>query len=74
MEAMIKLHYLLRVFGCPVSSFPQTYIGLLVSDIKLKICDLQPLVSSDGYLDGLRGVGAYKTSISYVNISSICIK
>jgi hypothetical protein len=43
-------------FGCTVSSFPQTYLGLPLSTHKLRISDFNPIISkSDLRLSGWRG-------------------
>ena len=44
---------LASVFGCPVATFPQTYLGLPLSVHKLRPCNFQTLVDKfDGYLSG----------------------
>lgn len=41
------------ILGCPVSKFPQAYLGLPLSPHKLQVRDFQPLVSKfDHYLAG----------------------
>lgn len=41
------------VLGCALATFPQTYLGLLLSPHKLRISDYQPLLTSfDRYLAG----------------------
>jgi mannosylglycoprotein endo-beta-mannosidase len=43
-------------FGCVVSSFPQTYLGLPLSTHKLRFADFAPIISkSDKRLSGWRG-------------------
>lgn len=43
------------VLGCPISSFPQVYLGLPLSPTKLRFSDYQPLCASfDRYLSGWR--------------------
>lgn len=43
------------VFGCTISSFPQTYLGLPLSPTKLSVANCTPLISScDRYLSGWR--------------------
>lgn len=47
---------LATIFNCPVSSFPQPYLGLPLSTTKLRVSDFQPLIaSSDKYLAGWKG-------------------
>jgi hypothetical protein len=44
---------LASVFGCPVATFPQTYLGLPLSAHKLRPSNLQSLVDKfDGYISG----------------------
>lgn len=39
------------VFGCPVSTFPQTYVGLPLTVNKIRGKDLQPLLCAvEGYI------------------------
>lgn len=41
------------ILGCSVSNFPQTYLGLPLSQKKLRVSDYQPLICSfDRYLAG----------------------
>lgn len=41
------------MLGCPISSFPQTYLGLPLSCDKLRLSAFTPLISkSDKYLSG----------------------
>jgi hypothetical protein len=43
-------------FGCSISSFPQTYLGLPLSTHKLCLSDFAPLISKcDMRLSGWRG-------------------
>jgi hypothetical protein len=50
-EAMA--HDLATTFGTTVSSFPQTYLGLPLSPIKVSVSDCLPLISSvDKHLSG----------------------
>ena len=43
-------------FGCVVSSFPQTYLGLPLSPYKLRLSDLSSVISKcDMHLSGWRG-------------------
>ena len=47
---------LAATFGCPVSSFPQPYLGLPLSTTKLCTTNFLPLIAaSDKYLAGWRG-------------------
>ena len=42
--------------GCPISSFPQPYLGLPLTTTKVKLADLQPLLDRfDKYFAGWRG-------------------
>ncbi|PUZ70267.1 hypothetical protein GQ55_2G213900 [Panicum hallii var. hallii] len=42
--------------GCPISSSPQPYLGLPLSATKIRLCDLQPLLTRfDEYFAGWRG-------------------
>ena len=42
--------------GCPISSFPQPYLGLPLTATKIRISDLQPLLNRfDNYFAGWRG-------------------
>lgn len=42
--------------GCPISSFPQPYLGLPLSPTRLHVSDFSPLVNkSDKYLAGRKG-------------------
>jgi len=48
--------HLASIFECPVSSFPQPYLGLPLSTTKLCTRDFQPLIAaSDKYLAGWKG-------------------
>jgi hypothetical protein len=41
------------ILGCQVGSFPQTYLGLPLSDTKLRLSAFAPLISkSDRYPEG----------------------
>jgi hypothetical protein len=45
-----------QIFGCQVSSFPKTYLGLPLNSSKLRLADQQPLVSAVGsYIPGWCG-------------------
>ena len=47
---------LAQIFGCPVSSFPQTYLGLPLNSTKLRIADHRPLVAAiESYIPGWCG-------------------
>jgi hypothetical protein len=49
-------HRISSILGCPVSTFPQPYLGLPLSASKLHNVDFQPLISKcDKYLSGWRG-------------------
>lgn len=42
-----------NVLGCPISTFPQSYLGLPLSPHKVRVSDYQPLLSKiDRYLAG----------------------
>lgn len=42
-----------QAMGCPVSQFPQTYLGLPLSPLKLRVRDYQPLIANfDRFLAG----------------------
>nr|XP_051229881.1 vegetative cell wall protein gp1-like [Lolium perenne] len=58
-------------FGCEVSPFPQTYLGLPLSPYKLKLCDFAPIISkSDMRLSGWRGrclhIGGWLILVNFV--------
>jgi hypothetical protein len=47
---------MVTTFGCSISSFPQTYLGLPLSTPKLHLADFNPIISkSDMRLPGWRG-------------------
>ena len=47
---------MVEAFGCPVASFPQTYLGLPLSTHKFRASDLAPVIAKcDKYLAGWRG-------------------
>lgn len=47
---------LVSIFNCPVSSFPQPYLGLPLSTTKLRVSDFHPFIaSSNKYLAGWKG-------------------
>ncbi|XP_072148492.1 uncharacterized protein [Setaria viridis] len=51
-----QAYSLAATFGCPLASFPQTYLRLPLSTNKLRLCDLQPLVRAvAGYIPGWCG-------------------
>ena len=48
--------HLATIFDCPVSSFPQPYLGLPLSTTKLSTKDFQPMIAAtDKYLAGWKG-------------------
>jgi hypothetical protein len=48
-----------HILGCPIASFPQTYMGILISDSKLPRWALYPLLQSmDNLVDTLSIKGA----------------
>ena len=59
-SAMVPMHIaaatvgaLQGILGCQVGSFPQTYLGLPLSDTKLRLAAFAPLISkTDRYLGG----------------------
>ena len=61
-SAMVPMHIaaatvgaLQGILGCQVGSFPQTYLGLPLSDTKLRLTAFAPLISkSDKYLGASR--------------------
>ena len=45
-----------QLFGCQVSSFPQTYLGLPLNSTKLRLADHRPLVAAvESYIPGWCG-------------------
>jgi hypothetical protein len=55
-EDQMQISYIL---GCPIASFPQTYLGIPLSDSKLPRCALYPLLHSlDKKVDSLSLSGA----------------
>lgn len=47
---------LAQIFGCQVSSFPQTYLGLPLNTTKLRLANHQPLIAAMGsYIPGWCG-------------------
>lgn len=65
-----------RAFGCVISSFPQTYLGLPLSTHKLRLADFAPIVlKSDMRLSDWRGrslpIGGRLLLVNYVLTSML---
>jgi hypothetical protein len=64
------------LFGCVVSSFPQTYLGLPLSTHKLHLAEFNPILAkSDIRLSGWRGrtlpIGGHRMQVNSVLISML---
>lgn len=69
------------VLGCPISGFPQTYLGLPLSTTKLRLADMQPLICRhDKYLSGWAGrlpnpagrTALLKSTLSSLPVYAMC--